>query len=339
MRINIIGGGLAGCSLAYVLKRAGAEPVIYEAGSTLASGASGNDVGLYNPRFTAEYDTVGQFYFSAFHAALEVFAQFGERVDWNPCGALHLMTDDKKKRRFPKMVEGWPWAVGDAVLVDADQASDIAGIKISSNCLYIEKSGIISPNKICHAYADNVEVHLDKSISDLSALDGDVTVIACGMGALSFHEAGYLPLKAVRGQVSYVEANGASGNLKTALCYGGYIAPAIGNVHCLGATFQRWLDHSDIIPQDNTQNIQKLSDAIPVLAGEYRIAGSRAAVRTTSRDHFPIVGEIGESLYISVAHGSHGILSSLQSSLILAHQILGAVPENVSKALSPVRFS
>ena len=109
MKVNIIGGGLAGCALAYVLKQNGVKPVIYEAGETLASGASGNDVGLYNPRFTASYGTVGQYFSTAFERALEIFKMFGDDIEWNPCGALHLMNDEKKTRRFPKMVDSWPW--------------------------------------------------------------------------------------------------------------------------------------------------------------------------------------------------------------------------------------
>ena len=54
MKAAIIGGGLAGCALAFSLKQAGVTPVVYESASRLAAGASGNSIGLYNPRFTAE---------------------------------------------------------------------------------------------------------------------------------------------------------------------------------------------------------------------------------------------------------------------------------------------
>ena len=70
MRVAIIGAGLAGTALAYVLKQGGAEPVIYEASGNIASGASGNDVGLYNPRFTAEQGPEQAFYSDAFFKAI-----------------------------------------------------------------------------------------------------------------------------------------------------------------------------------------------------------------------------------------------------------------------------
>ena len=321
MRVNIIGGGLAGCSLAYVLKQRGHEPVIYEASSSLASGASGNDVGLYNPRFTAEHDKIGQFYSSAFQNALGVFEIFNDDIDWNPCGALHLMTDEKKERRFNKMVANWPWSSDDMRLVDAQEASDISGVDVLSDCLYLHKSGKISPKKMCAAYANGVEVVLNTPVPDVSMLGGDVVVLACGMGVLNFKEGAHLPLKAVRGQVSYIGQIKVSEKLRCTLGFGGYIAPAEGGVHCLGSTFQRWLDHSDIIPEDDISNISKLCDAVPSLAGDYEVVGHRAAVRTTSNDHFPVFGQLAEGLYVSTAHGSHGILSSLQAAIFLADQI------------------
>ena len=340
MRVNIIGGGLAGCALAYALKKAGAEPVIYEASSALASGASGNDVGLYNPRFTAEFDAVGQFYSLAFHEALKVFEELGDAIDWNPCGALHLITDEKKVRRFPKTVESWSWPEEDMRIVSAAQASELSGVNIPVDCFHLKRSGKISPKKLCCAYVKGVEVHLNTKVENISALDG-VTVLANGMGVQKFAQAAYLPLKAVRGQVSYGRATESSEKLRCALCYGGYIAPAQDGAHCIGATFQRWLDHSDIIPEDNAENLGKLHEALPALGSVTEIVANRAAVRTTSHDHFPIVGELEEGLYVSTAHGSHGILSSLLSAKILSAFLFekeGVVGVDVLNALSPARF-
>lgn len=342
MRVNIIGGGLAGCALAYILKREGAEPVIYEAANQIASGASGNDVGLYNPRFTAEFDAVGQFYSRAFHEALKVFEGFGDAIEWNPCGALHLMNDEKKERRFPKTVQSWGWGAEGMRIVSAQEASDISGVQIPYDCLYLPQSGTVSPKKLCAHYARGIEVHLNNPVSDIDTLDGDVTVLANGMGCLLFREASYLPLKAVRGQVTYIKQREKTSALKTTIGYGGYMAPPINGMHCLGSTFQRWLDHSDVIEEDNLSNIEKMVKNLPKFAGAYDICSARAGVRTTSKDHFPVVGALEENLYISTAHGSHGILSSLLSAIILSESIISkqrALPQTIYASLSPSRFS
>jgi len=322
MRINIIGGGLAGCALAYVLKQAGAEPIIYEAGGQLASGASGNAVGLYNPRFTAQYDAVGEFYSTAFFEALKVFEIFGDDVDWNPCGALHLMYNEQKRRRFPKTVASWGWSAEDMHLVDTAEASDLAGVAVDYDCLHLPRAGTVSPRKLCEAYARNAEVHLSAPVDDFSVLDGDVTVLACGLAALQFPVAQHLPLKPVRGQVSYVKGLDDSRALKTALCYGGYVTPATNGVHCVGATFERGANHNEIKDVDNDANLEQLYDTVSALSGKAQVVDQWVGVRTTSRDHFPVVGMLEEEGYISSAHGSHGVLSSFLSAKILTDSIL-----------------
>ncbi len=341
MRVNIIGGGLAGCALAYVLKKHGAEPVIYEASGELATGASGNEVGLYNPRFTAQKDDVGTFYSLAFYEALKVFEELGDEVEWSPCGALHLMNDEKKQRRFPKTVESWGWGDNEMRIVDAHEASDISGVEIHSDCLLLSESGKISPKKLCGAYAAGVEVHLNRSVEDIAALDGEATILACGLGVRSFDVAKELPLRGVRGQVTYVEESDVSKNLQCTIGFGGYIAPSENGVHCLGSTFQRWLDHTDLLAEDDVANIEKLGGAVPSLKSDYRVVRSKAGMRTTSPDHFPVVGALDEGVYVCTAHGSHGILSSLLSAIILSDSLLGveeATPSSVLGALSPSRF-
>ena len=340
MRVNIIGGGLAGCALAFTLKQAGAEPVIYEASDTIASGASGNDIGLYNPRFTAQFDAVGQFYSKAFFEALKLFKVFGDAIDWNPCGALHLINDEKKARRFPKTVESWGWDEKEMRIINALEASDISGVPIEKDCLFLANSGFISPKKLCHRYVEGVEIRLNTPVSNLSMLDG-VTVLACGMGCLAFDQAAHIPLKAVRGQITYIEETDVSKSLKTTVGYGGYIAPSKDGVHCLGSTFQRWLDHSDLLPEDNEANLDKLHANVPALTGKYTVDHARASVRTTASDHFPVTGQLADNLYVSTAHGSHGILSSILSAQILTNKIMKLqcdVGCDVLSALSPKRF-
>ena len=344
MRIAIIGGGLAGTACAYVFRQQGWEPVIYDAADTLASGASGNEVGLYNPRFTAEAGAVQAFYSSAFFEALKVFEILGDHIDWTPCGALHLVNDEKKARRFPKTVESWSWGADDMRMVSAQEASEIAGVRIDNEALYLPRSGTVCPRKLCEVYAQDVEVHLNATVETLSDVAADAVVLACGMGVLGFEETKDLPLRAVRGQVSYIGQRGDSSRLSCTIGYGGYVAPSNGGVHCLGSTFQRWLDHSEIIEEDDQDNIEKLCLNVPSLAGTYEVVGHRAAVRTTSKDHFPVVGKVDEGVYVSTAHGSHGILSSLRAAQLLAiimgadEKDFGYVSDDLLNALSFNRF-
>ena len=126
--------------------------------------------------------------------------------------------------------------------------------------------------------------------------------------------------------------------------YGGYCTPSLKGTHTIGATFQRWLDHSDLLPDDDADNIQKLSAVAPQLAKDMEAIHSRASLRCASKDHFPIVGQLEEypNIYISAAHGSHGIISSFAAAHLIADMILER-PYSQSmptvRCLSPQRFS
>ena len=102
----------------------------------------------------------------------------------------------------------------------------------------------------------------------------------------------------------------------------------------VGATFQRWLDHTDLQPEDDRENITLLQQYVQALHGDFEILGSRAALRTASKDHFPIAGRLAghPPIYLSLAHGSHGIATSLGAAHLLADMILG-------RPLSQSRFS
>jgi tRNA 5-methylaminomethyl-2-thiouridine biosynthesis bifunctional protein len=333
MRVAIIGAGLAGCALAYVLKHAGAEPVIYEAGGEIAPEASGNPVGLYNPRFTAEFGPEAEFYSSAFESVLGVFERL-MGIDWNPCGALHLINDEKKEKRFAQAVQSWP--VPQMRIVDAAEASEIAGVELSHQALYLPRSGSVSPKKLCAAYVRGVEVQFNSYQAPQE--NNACVVLACGMGALKFIP--HLPLQSVRGQITLVKASASSLKLKTNLCYGGYMSTALGGQHIVGSTFQRWLDHTDHLAQDDHDNLAKLYSHVPDFSG-LEVVGARAALRTTAPDHCPVVGKVAENLYVSTAHGSHGILSSWMAAEIIASMILNSessVSQAVLKRVSPDRF-
>src|SRR5690606_22678426 len=60
-----------------------------------------------------------------------------------------------------------------------------------------------------------------------------VVVVATAEHSRRFAPLAHLPLKPVRGQISYLPATAASARLRLALCARGYLAPASNGKHCL----------------------------------------------------------------------------------------------------------
>ncbi len=328
--IAIHGAGLAGCAAAYVLPQYGFTPVLYDPNG-LASGASGNAVGLINPRFTAFRGADSDFYTAGFAQTVRTFGAFDD-VGYKKCGSLHLITDADKEKRLTRTAENWGWNAAHMQLLNADEVSDVAGVALSRPALFLPDSAQICPRTLCEKYAAGVRL-----VHDVADLPEGPAIFASGAGIVSqFPD---LPFHTVRGQITFARANAVSQNMRTNLCYGGYIAAPIDGVHAVGSTFQKWLTDTDGRPEDDADNLAKLYAEIPAL-GSLEITGSRAALRVASRDRFPLIGPVGNAM-ASAAHGSHGILSTLMAAHILADYLRGgpyAVGKSVLKALHPYRF-
>lgn len=341
-RIAIIGGGLAGTACAYVLRQAGLVPVIYEAGPHLAPGASGNPIGLYNPRLSARRTPESDFYSAAFSLAHRAFRELDD-IDWNPCSALHLITGKKKEKQLSQTIQTWNWPEESMQLLSAREASEVAGVELQQAALYLPDSGFVSPKKLCERYATDIEVSLNTKIKSVSDIKADAIILACGMGVKKFEETRDLPLAPVRGQVTTVKATEKSRELKCSLSYDGYVLPEKDGTHMLGATFERNVSHSDIRGEDDGENIAALAGILPDIANDLEVAGHRASARTTSKDHFPVIGQIHDckDLYVSTAHSAYGIVGSIAGAHLITDMILDrplSLANDVVQKLNPVRF-
>ncbi len=351
-KVAIVGAGLAGTSCAWLLRKHGVRSVIFEATGDVAGGASGNAVGIFNPRFSAGRTAESDFYSSAYSLAIRTMQEIQKEYDikYKKCGTLHLVNSDMKEKRFRDVLSSWGWHSDHMRYLDDRQASEVAGIKVQHQALYLPDSGSVSPAALCDAYSQGIDVRLGVQLmmNDISrkgdgwtvlGQDFDAIILACGEGAKWFRETAWLPVHTVRGQIIQAEDSGFGDDLACNICYGGYISPGAGGVHTLGSTFQKWLTHTEVLEEDNAEIIGKLREAIPVAEGAIHAVDARAGLRTAANDHFPIAGtvpdlvswKIGQDkdvpgLYLTTAHGSHGIVSSIAAATLVTDLLLGREP-------------
>lgn len=344
VKIAIIGGGLAGTSCAYVLKQYGFDPVIYERSDSLASGASGNEMGLYNPRFTAQRDFASHFFVSAYARFIQFARQAGEAIDYHPCGALHLVNTPEKEKRFHSLVQKWLWHSDHVRLVDAQEAGEIAGVPLDRSCLYLPDAGSVSPENLCRYYAEGIDMHYNRDIQSFDEVEADAIIIANANGAQEFDVLSFLELEKVRGQITKVQSSPVLSKLQCNIHYGGYVSAAINDHHMIGATFQKWIDHQDVVEEDHQENINKMKQAIPALKDEdVNVEEGRASFRSATNDRFPLVGRVPDqgNIFVSAAFGSHGVIGSLMAAQYIADLLRNgpvSLPADTAKALSPQRF-
>ena len=122
-------------------------------------------------------------------------------------------------------------------------------------------------------------------------------VIAAGFDSLNFQQCRAVPLSAARGQVSHIDSTPELTALKRTLCHEGYLTPEIAAQHCMGATFKRHDSDTAYRETEQTDNHQKLKKCITDKTWVDNIVlndQAHTAIRCTTRDHFPYVGELSD---------------------------------------------
>ena len=216
-------------------------------------------------------------------------------------------------------------------------------------------------------------VHTNKGAFNASTL-----VFCGGAEAADINIVNDLPFSAVQGQVTSMKTNKVIENLSTVICHKGYLTPRTkaqenGNIHCIGATFNKNITCTQTNKKDDEFNLNMLANCLPNIAkkinwSEQDIAGSKARLRCMTPDHMPMVGAMPDiqahreayphlakdknwkysqaapsidNLYIMMGFGARGLCSAPLAAEILAADLCGT-PYPVDDAmlfnLSPNRF-
>lgn len=362
-RVAIVGGGLAGTACAFILGKLGASCALFDTAETLAWGASGNPEALVNPRLSATRTAESDFYAGAFALAARTLARMGGGI-FRQHGSLHLATTPALESRYRRTPAGWGWPEESMRFVDPAKATEIAGVTVRHSALWLPDAGTVDTVSLCARYAGACDVRLGQGAITLERKGGawrvcgepfDAVILACGLAVTEFAPAAWLPLHPVRGQLAFIEATENTRKIRCALCYGGTIAPQAGGMHVVGSTFQKGRTDTSVRREDEQDILEKLQRALPDLSN--RIEAGRigwAAVRAVAHDRFPIAGRLPddsaweagreediEGLYVSTAHGAHGVVTTLAAAQYVAGDIMGlspCLPRSVTAILSPHRF-
>jgi tRNA 5-methylaminomethyl-2-thiouridine biosynthesis bifunctional protein len=381
----VIGGGLAGVLTANALARRGCKVTLIERHHALAQEGSGNPQGILYTKLSPHDGTLNQFTLSSYLYAMRFYRSLlntdsFKDSDVNFCGVLQLARTDKEKQLYPKLQQAFQQHPQMVQFINAEVASSIAGIDITDDASYFPLGGWVSPIKVCETLAKHPLINI---IYDCEAITinqdqdqwlindnhqktiarADIVVIANSRDAQQFEQTQSLPLKTIRGQVSFVDENNQSKALKSVICHEGYLTPAINGQHSLGATFDNHISNKSLLADDHLRNLNSLNQAVPVFLNAAGLAennfsqlsqtlNGRAGLRCTSSDYLPVVGAVHQTerfsqdyaslakdakktiatpgayysgLYINIAHGSRGLTSIPLCSELLATIIFDEV--------------
>ena len=354
-QVAVIGGGVAGASLASGLVRRGVGATIFDGASGLASGASGNRMAVQSPRLAVDHNLASQLssiclsFAATLSDALDcTVARQVISLDWPKREAIR---HDKFRRQF------WP----DSLIrfVDAGEASELSGVGLPLGGAVYDYGRVINPVKYVGCLAAGASLSLATKVTDVIRVDeqtfhinGDMgvaynAVVLAGGADISetmslMHKSG-IPLDVTSGQVSHIPASTALQPLKAGLSFGGYLTPADNGFHELGATFDRTAGMT-VTDHGHVHNINLLPDEMAESIHNSHSSGDftgRMSQRASTPDRNPIMGHLGEGVYCLGALGARGMTFAPLLGDMLAAKIADmpvSLTRDIRNMLDPFRF-
>ena len=389
--VLIIGGGIASAMTALSLVERGRRVTLLCRDGEPATGASGNRQGALYPLLNGEHDALSRIYSLAFGFARSRLQALAQRhpVAFDLCGVVQLGYDDKSAAKLAKMSQG-PFPPELMRPLSAAEVEQVVGLPCGAGGVGYPLGGWLCPADLTRAaieeaqasgllqVAFNTEAVAIAEQADgwhIESQDGrrwkaPNLVVAAGHHLPALLPFAELPLYPVRGQVSHVPSTASLSLLKTVLCYDGYLTPAQGGAHCIGASYGRNQTDLAYRPEEQAQNRDRLLACLPgeTWPNEVDVSGgeARVGVRCASRDHLPVAGPVARlaaladhypkapcdqqsapalplypGLYVLGALGSRGLCSAPLCGELIAGEICGEplpLSTDLLEALHPARY-
>ncbi|MEI8596253.1 bifunctional tRNA (5-methylaminomethyl-2-thiouridine)(34)-methyltransferase MnmD/FAD-dependent 5-carboxymethylaminomethyl-2-thiouridine(34) oxidoreductase MnmC [Photobacterium sp. Hal280] len=392
--VAIIGGGIGSAATALALVRRGVQVSLYCADALPAEGASGNRQGAVYPLLNGSNDALSRFFAPAYLYARQFVEQAAAVSDFSHdwCGVTQLAWNEKTAEKLDKMLNGgFPQDVVHAL--DVEQTQAITGVTTGHRSVHYPLGGWLCPQALTRALIQQAQatgrlsLHTETDITSLSQNDSaqwslssrdhrqfthSTVVVANGHRFTEFAQTQNIPAYSVRGQVSHVPSQGELAQLKSVLCYDGYLTPVNPDTqtHCIGASYRRNSTDLSFSPEEHQDNQTRLAECLPAVdwptAIDFSAQDARTGVRCASRDHLPFVGDVCRyeallsqyadlreqqseaadvpvysGLYAMIGLGSRGLSSAPLLGEVLASQLCGdplPLPLSVLDALHPGRM-
>ncbi|MEI4950946.1 bifunctional tRNA (5-methylaminomethyl-2-thiouridine)(34)-methyltransferase MnmD/FAD-dependent 5-carboxymethylaminomethyl-2-thiouridine(34) oxidoreductase MnmC [Aeromonas caviae] len=387
--VLIIGGGIASAMTALSLVERGRHVTLLCEDGEPASGASGNRQGALYPLLNGEHDALSRFYSLAFGFARNRLLALAKHhpVAFSLCGVTQLGYDDKSAAKLAKMSQG-PFPPELMHPLSAAEVEQVVGLPCDADGVSYPLGGWLCPADLTRAAireaqaSGRLEVVFNAAVTRIAeevdgwrveSQDGRAwqapnLVVAAGHKLPALLPFAELPLYPVRGQVSHVPTTTGLSQLKTVLCYDGYLTPAHNGAHCIGASYGRNQTDFAYRADEQEQNRARLQACVPHQRwpAEVDVSGAQArvGVRCASRDHLPVAGPIVRlaalvdhdvnapadqqsalplhaGLYVLGALGSRGLCSAPLCGELVASEICGdplPLAADLLEALHPARY-
>ena len=311
----IIGGGIAGASIANGFIQRGITPILIEPHPELDTAASGNPTGLVMPKLDLQDRPEARFYNAAFLYAKALYHKHADILD---TGVLHLAASDKEQKRFVKIYSNQALPEHEMQWVDSHDIRKYLGDNKEPNYggLYFPGALVLSPKLTAQALcasATKIQARvgaISKTDDVWHILDTDAKTLAETTALFVCNGAnirGLWPadVRFTRGQICWSESVAPP---KCAHILGNYALPFKDGL-LLGATHTHAGGGEDnkIRLPDTAKIIQQYGDTIneKLIHNDW---SARTSVRVTTRNTLPIAEQVEGGLFVLSGLGSRGLM-------------------------------
>jgi tRNA 5-methylaminomethyl-2-thiouridine biosynthesis bifunctional protein len=317
-RAVIVGGGLAGCALAWALAERGWRTRVIDRHPEPAGEASGNPAGLFHGIVNAQDGAHARLHraaaLEASRAVADAIAQ--HQVAGRIGGLIRLETMPGDVAAMQRIVATLGLPADYVQALDAEAASARAGIHLLHPAWFFPGGGWVDPRGLARSFLARAGTRCDWSgglqIDRIDAspqgwrlldLAGDtidaaeVVVLANGADSLRLLDAPPWPIESIRGQLSGLDAAHVRAHRwprpHLPIAGAGYLLPHDDGSLWFGATTQA----DDVDPAvrlaDHRVNIAQLEHLLgQPLALDLSELRGRTGWRCTSRDRLPLIGAV-----------------------------------------------
>ena len=311
----IIGGGIAGASVAKAFIRRGIKPILIDPETNLASAASGNPCALVMPRLDLQDRPESRFFLSAY---LYAARQYQETNAVLKTGICQIAKSDNEAKRFEKLISQSPLPSHHMQDVSRQDTEQLTGIPLCEHKsgLYFPQALLVNPKQIIDNWLQNC-IRIQHKVTAINKI-GDTwqvlgnnaqtlvqsqTVFICaGANILDLTS---LDVRFTRGQICWGNSNTVP---NISLISEGYAAPYSAGI-LLGATHAHVdAGQNNAIRVDETRENISQYEALTGQKIEDTDWQARTAVRVTTKDTLPISGQIKDGLYVMSGLGARGFM-------------------------------
>ena len=345
--IAVIGAGIAGLTIADACQNWGANVTVFHADSQPMSGASGNPVGLIEPRLLNDNDTThhGRLNRSAYLHSVCYYDHLhalSKKPIWSCKGLALCPKKPSEQNRLQKIVNNPPLPHEHLQKISHDQILKIAGCDVfphaknnKNSIAYFPKTGGVYPAHISDILSLKINIKNKAKITHIEKCDNqwiltvngtektmpyDGVIICAGVDSLTINgidinkQNHWDILRPNRGQISW--SSPVKTPPKITIGGQGYSAyNAINNTIVFGATWDKLSPNEytenkwqKITPDSHLDNVKKVSDLLPQLSDiPTAEIKGRVAIRATVPDRMPLLGEIDNNLFLATGYGARGL--------------------------------